>query len=248
MSEDLLEDDDSATQQSSVAAFITLPGKALASGRKHRQLERFEENFSLPSSYEFSSLRFDFSPECDGPRRSDDSPDIALILEKIREKGQGSTQGPDVTPSVAPDVTSAPNVSPASSVASDIPPDIPPDVTIGLDNNVRDAPSSSPDVASETVTDVTTESDNSTVIDVNQSSSITNAPLKALSNTSTIAPPGQPNNVMRKMAKNNAGKDEDPAAVLNWQWDVVTINPTPPVKSNEQSSPSEIIQGETEEF
>ncbi|XP_026291782.1 probable ubiquitin carboxyl-terminal hydrolase FAF-X isoform X3 [Frankliniella occidentalis] len=152
----------------------------------------------------------------------------------------------DSAPPAAPDVTSAPNVSPVSSIASiasDIAPDIPSDV--GLDNNGPDASSSS-DVGPETTSDITTESDNSTVIDVDQSLPPTNDPTPEVFSPTNKALPSSTNNL--KTSK----QEVDPDALIQWQVDkwqmtVVTRNSTSSVKSSEQPSPPEIIQGETEE-
>lgn len=230
--EDLAEDDETSSQQQSKAQ---LPVK---SWRKHRPIECYFEDVSN-YSYDFNPGRFDFSPVQDVAPRSDASPDVAPIFEValISEVGQGGTQTSDAAPSAAPDVTSAPNVSPASSVASDIPPDIPSDITLGLDSNAPDASSSS-DAAPET-TDMTTESDNSTVIDVDQSvPASSNTTPKGFSPATKV-----PSSIFVKSEQEEA----DPDAVLQWQWRVLTSNSTAPNKNSEQSPPPEIIKGETQE-
>lgn len=225
--EDLVEDDDTSSPQLSKACPVK-------SWRKHRPIECYFEDVSN-YSYDFNPGRFDFSPVQDVAPRSDASPDVAPIFEValVSEVGQGSTQATDAAPSAAPDVTSAPNVSPASSVASDIPPDIPSDVTLGLDSNAPDASSSS-DAAPET-TDVTTESDNSTVIDVDQSVPATsNATPKGFSPATKV-----PSSIFVVKSEQD---EADPDAVLQWQWRVLTSNSTAPTKNSEQSPPPEIIK------
>lgn len=164
---------------------------------------------------------------------SDASPDIAPTVEIAPVREVGITQEPEVTPPTAADATSAPNVSPASSVASDIPQDMPPDVTLGLDNNVPDASSS--DVTQETSTDVTTSSENSTVIDIDQTVPATSDSTPKIYSTSTKVPSGATSNL----------SDQDADRILQWWGTVYTSNSTSSVKSNEQSSPPEIIKGET---
>lgn len=126
-------------------------------------------------------------------------------------------------------------MSPASSVASDIPSDMPPDVTLGLDNNLPDASSS--DVTQGTSTDVTMSSDNSTVIDIDQTVPGTTDSTRKIYRTFTKVP--------SKAALKTAMKEKDYDRIrmeedIFWKGTVVTSNSTSSVKSNEQSSPQEI--------
>ena len=170
---------------------------------------------------------FDFLLLPDGTTPQDPSTDVAPSSEVGSGIPQEST--------AAADTTSAPNVSPASSVASDIPSDMPPDVTLGLDNNLPDASSS--DVTQGTSTDVTTSSDNSTVIDIDQTVPATTDSTPKIYSTSTKVPSRPTSNLSEKDVDRVRMEEDDG---IFWRGTVVTSNSTSSIKDNEQSSPQEI--------